>query len=345
MITQNHDSITLMQQQANHSLVDDLYSRGFINQQARDSVLELLYPHRQWGFWTARLLTILGCIFVLSGMVYYFAFNWESMSDSYKLITIQTGIFCAIAGAWAYSLDRLPGQLFLTSACLLVGIFMAVFGQIYQTGADAYELFCAWSILILPWVLISRFAPLWFMWIVIVNTAIQLFWTQAISPGPAHEYFILFILIVLNVCFLALREHFSNENVPWIQDRWHRILLALGILLLAMAPIEILILNSQWNNVSLTLSAILGAFVIIMFLIYYRLKKMDMWVYALTVMSICIILCTAGFELIDKANLNGELEWLLMSVVTLVIFTFGAYILRKSSVPLLLIKKNYYEVL
>ncbi len=340
MITQDHDSITLMQQQANQSLVDDLYRRGFINQQARDSVLELLYPHRQWGYWTARLLTILGCIFVLAGMVYYFAFNWESMSDSYKLITIQTGIFCSIAGAWAYSLDRLPGQLFLTSACILVGIFMAVFGQIYQTGADAYELFCTWVLLILPWVLISKFSPLWFIWIIIVNTAISLFWSQAITLGPEHEYFIFFILIVVNVCFLALREHFSNEHVSWLQDKWHRVLLGIGILLLSMAPIETIIIKAQWENISLILGSVLGAFVLIMFLIYYRLKQVDMWLYALTIMSICIILCTGGFKLIDSMNLNDEIEWLLMAVVTLIIFTLGAYLLRKSSIPIIFDKEK-----
>ncbi len=335
MITQDHDSITLMQQQANQSLVDDLYRRGFINQQARDSVLELLYPHRQWGYWTARLLTILGCVFVLAGMVYYFAFNWESMSDSYKLITIQTGIFCSIAGAWAYTLDRLPGQLFLTSACLLIGIFMAVFGQIYQTGADAYELFCVWALLILPWVLISKFAPVWFIWIIIVNTALILFWSQAISLSPEHEYFIYFILIVLNACFLALREHFSNNNVIWLQEKWQRLLLAIGILLLTMAPIETIIIKSQWDNVSLILSAILGAFVLIMFLIYYRLKQVDMWTYSLTIMSICIIFCTGGFKVIDNMIQNEELEWLLMSIITLIIFTLGAYLLRKSSLPII----------
>ncbi len=40
-------------------------------------------------------------------------------------------------------------------------ILLAVYGQTYQTGADPYELFFGWAILIIGWVAISRFAPLW----------------------------------------------------------------------------------------------------------------------------------------------------------------------------------------
>ena len=43
---------------------------------------------------------------------------------------------------------------------LLTGALLALSGQVYQTGADTFELFAWWAVLILPWVLVSRFSPL-----------------------------------------------------------------------------------------------------------------------------------------------------------------------------------------
>ena len=33
----------------------------------------------------------------------------------------------------------------------MIGLSLAVIGQVYQTGADSYLLFLIWTLLILPW--------------------------------------------------------------------------------------------------------------------------------------------------------------------------------------------------
>ena len=48
----------------------------------------------------------------------------------------------------------------LTIAVLSVGALMALFGQTYQTGADPWQLFFNWAVVIIPFVLISRFTPI-----------------------------------------------------------------------------------------------------------------------------------------------------------------------------------------
>ena len=331
-LNNDHDSITLMQQQANQTIVDDLFRRGFINQQARDCVSQLLYPHLNWGAFTTRFLGILGSLFVISGLVFYFAFNWERMSDSYKLQTLQAGIICCIAGAWAFSLSKLSGQLFLTAGCVLVGIFMAVFGQIYQTGADSYQLFSIWAVLIIPFVLIGRFPALWFLWIVILNFAIGLYWHQVVSSNQNMTYFLFFILIAIDCGFLALREYAQHKNINWCLDRWHRILLAISILLLSLFPIMTLIFNiDDFKDVYITSGALLGISVLFGFIYYYRFKNNDMWVVGASIITLCIILCAGGFKLFDETIRNSELKWLLMSVLTITIFTLGAFTLNKLS--------------
>ncbi|MCP5961019.1 DUF2157 domain-containing protein, partial [Klebsiella pneumoniae] len=40
----------------------------------------------------------------------------------------------------------------LHSVCgLMIGLSLAVIGQVYQTGADSYLLFLIWTLLLLPW--------------------------------------------------------------------------------------------------------------------------------------------------------------------------------------------------
>ncbi len=50
----------------------------------------------------------------------------------------------------------------LLAAGFLFGALFAVFGQIYQTGADSWELFRAWALILLPLALLSRQGGLWF---------------------------------------------------------------------------------------------------------------------------------------------------------------------------------------
>ena len=57
----------------------------------------------------------------------------------------------ALARGVEHGLDAVAGRISLFATAFLSGILLAVFGQVYQTGADPYGLFLAWALLILPW--------------------------------------------------------------------------------------------------------------------------------------------------------------------------------------------------
>ena len=61
----------------------------------------------------------------------------------------------------------------LLSAMILVGGLMALFGQTYQTGADPWQLFFNWALLVFPWVLISRFHVMWLVWLGLLNLSVH----------------------------------------------------------------------------------------------------------------------------------------------------------------------------
>lgn len=136
------------------------------------------------------LLLAVGTGLILSGIIYFFAFNWMEIPPLVKLWGIQFGLAGCVAGAY-FSLNRATGKLLLFSASVLVGVFMAVFGQIYQTGADAYQLFMFWSLLTLGWTLISNFSVQWLLWLIITNMFLALWWTQTgVKGGAIYNYMI-----------------------------------------------------------------------------------------------------------------------------------------------------------
>ena len=52
----------------------------------------------------------------------------------------------------------------LVLAGLFLGALLALLGQIYQTGADTWELFAWWALLLLPWALAGASQALWLLW-------------------------------------------------------------------------------------------------------------------------------------------------------------------------------------
>jgi uncharacterized membrane protein len=328
-MNQHHDSITLLEESAAPEVIESLYRTGLLSQQGREVGMDLLYPNKQWGYWIGNLLLILGWVFILSGIIYFFAFNWHKMSSAYKFSSIQVLILVCLAGAWAHSIDNLKGKLFLTGGCVLIGVFLAVFGQIYQTGADSYLLFLGWAAIIAPFVIIGQFAPLWAIWMLLVNIAVVLFWEQGLSISGEDKSYLLIVLLLLNGAALVLREILFNHKIECLQGRWHRILLCLSILIISFIPISLYIMDKGYDHTPLMLTALVGFLMQMSFLFFYRFTHRDRWVFAMTLLSLSIITCEIGYKFLSMLSLDKTLDFLLMTVIILTVFSVSAYILRK----------------
>jgi len=315
---------------ANRRVVDELYAHGKISFEAKEYALAFLYPADKWGIWASRLLLVVGAALVLSGVVYFFAFNWAKISPVVKLTVIQAAMVGCILGVYICSLKQLFGQILLLSASVLTGVFMAVFGQIYQTGADAYQLFMMWSILTLGWTIVSNFAPQWLFWLVIANTFLILWWNQAFLPTGDIEHSIFVLLSALNGSALAMKECFSSGGSrKWLQVRWLRVALTVATLLPLLIPTLIFVMSPSKASVSLGVASMVGVIGHGLIYIFYRYSARDMWSLALVVLSACIIVEVSVIkslsELLDDAEF---LMFLIMGVATLGIFTFAVVILR-----------------
>jgi uncharacterized membrane protein len=131
-----------------------------------------------------RFLLAIGVLFVVAGIAAFFAYNWADLHQLAKFALIELGIVAAVVLAWWRGLDSLPGRAALFAAAFLVGVLLALYGQVYQTGADPYGLFLGWALLIAGWAIIGRQPAIWFLMLVLANLSLILYWTQVLYPPP-----------------------------------------------------------------------------------------------------------------------------------------------------------------
>jgi uncharacterized membrane protein len=178
--------------------------------------LDALPDRRAWARFLDYLLLTLGALFLTSGIFFFVAYNWDELSRIARFGLVEAALLVAVIIAHWAGLARLGGKVAITVAALLVGALLAVYGQEYQSGADAYSLFGYWALLISGWVLIARFDLLWVGWLALLNVTLWLFWQQAMPGDDAPHAETLF---ALNGAGLLLWEWLEGR-FSWWQQRW-----------------------------------------------------------------------------------------------------------------------------
>lgn len=280
----------------NRRVIDSLFSHNIISNEAKDFALTLLYPKHNWGLWVSRMLLWIGISLILSGIIYFCAFNWAIITPLMKFTSIQLAIFTLIGLSYFYGLEKVIGKVFLLTASVLVGVFIAVFGQVYQSGADAYTLFLTWALLILPWVVISEFAASWIVWMVIANLAIILYSVQVGSYIVRDMMYS--NLIIFNSLFLVIKEYAVLHGASWLSSRGIRKALVIAIIIFAF----ITAINFIFGGFYLAdfVGAGLSLLVHVMFYFVYRYKLRDIFVVSITTISALIILEAFIIKVMDE---------------------------------------------
>jgi uncharacterized membrane protein len=279
-----------------------------------------------WRNFLQTLLLWTGVILVASGVIFFFAYNWQSLHRFGKFALAETVFAAAVIAAWQFGIEKPAGKAALLGAALLTGALLALLGQTYQTGADTFELFASWAALILPWAIAARFAALWLMWIGLLNLSVSMYF-QARAWGMLGLLFgvagILWALFGINVIAMAAWELGLARGIPWL-DRWGVRVLAtltggfattIGILSIVGSP-EI----GKW--------AILAyiAWILAMYF-YYRLRVFDVFMLAGAVLSaIVVIAAFLGKHLLLRGGAGG---FLLIGLVVIGISGAGAWWIRR----------------
>ncbi|MBY8825291.1 DUF2157 domain-containing protein [Sphingomonas colocasiae] len=168
-----------------------------------------------WRTFLGHLTLWLGTVALAAAVIFFFAFNWADLGRFAKFGLVEAAILAGLLACWRLDLDGMPGKAMLVMLSLLTGALLALSGQIYQTGADTYELFAWWAVLILPWVTVSRFSPLWLIWLALINLALFFYFSLSRSADP-----LLWSMFALNTAALILWEAAHRAGLSWLRDNW-----------------------------------------------------------------------------------------------------------------------------
>ncbi|MGO2240706.1 MAG: DUF2157 domain-containing protein [Halomonas sp.] len=207
---------------------------------------------RDWAIFVDRLLLWLGGLALAFAVLFFIAYNWVEMGRWLRFGVVQAAVLLAV-GIAVWAKTRLTLQrVALTSATLLVGVLLALFGQVYQTGADPWQLFFTWALLTLLWVWVARFELLWILWLGLLNLAVGLYFRTWGGPfgALANSDAALWGLLGVNTLALIFWE-WGAYSGRWGEGRWAARLLSAG----SGVPITLLFMSliaemqPMWSSV------------------------------------------------------------------------------------------------
>jgi uncharacterized membrane protein len=267
-----------------------------------------------WKQFLRLFFMSLGVVFSIAGIIFFFAYNWASLHKFVKIGLIEGLVIIATLVALLPNLNKLIKNLALTSAAMLVGVLFAVFGQIYQTGANAYDFFLGWTLFITLWVLISNFAPLWLIYLTLINTTLILYAQQV-----AHDWsfaYITLLLFILNTSFLIffifLGKKISNISIP----NWFTNIIALAAVFVTTIGISTGIFNSYESSFAVL---ILSTIIVFGLGVVYSLKVKSVFYISIIAFSLIVIISALLMKLSNEYFMFLFVTLFIIASVTLVI--------------------------
>lgn len=288
-------------------------------QVARAVEVAKLHPStRAWAVFIDRLLLWLGVLAVTFAALFFVAYNWADMARWLRFGILQAALVSAVGVAVWGKANPLLVSVALTAASLLVGVLLALFGQVYQTGADPWQLFFIWAVFTLPWAWVARFELLWVMWLGLLNLAVGLCfrtWGWPFGALVSSEA-ALWGLFVLNTTALSIWEWDAQRCD--CQGRWVIRLLAVG----SGVPLTLLMMTLiadaglEWSPVLLIYPFWLAALYGI-----YRYWRPDLFMIA----GGCVSVITVITLLLARYTLwEGEWQSGSLLLLAIAVFAMGA---------------------
>lgn len=137
-----------------------------------------------WYRFARVQLLLLGASLVAVGTGFFVAANWDSLSAYTRMAMIAALMTGATLAGARLGLHTLSGRVAALLGGLGFGPLLALVGQTYQTGADAWELFAAWSAVLSAYALVIRFSGAWITAIVLLHTTVFLWIDQWLGGSP-----------------------------------------------------------------------------------------------------------------------------------------------------------------
>ncbi len=256
------------------------------------------------------LFLILGLLFLAFGIMFFFAYNWDKLPNIIKLGIIEIIILTTLIAL--YKSKGAISKLLILLLSFLIGIFLALIGQIYQMGADNWELFFYWTISITPIAIFSHFSLMWIFILVLLNISLALY-------GSIFNFYIFkasLVMVVFNILFFILYEYISRRK-SYLKEFYALKIIGVD----ALFFITIYFIYNLFNK-DINLSSVLIYIIFAGYLFYlYKIKKIDIFMLSILSFSIIVVGGAILLKIFSPNNFNTFL---------ITTFTIGTYFIIAS---------------
>ena len=160
-----------------------------------------------------KFFLIFSIVFLIAGITSFTAYNWATMSNVEKLAVPSVLIIAGLV-AYLFLEKEIYKNLAIFFSSFMIGTLFAVYGQVYQTGADVWILFRNWAIfLIIPMVATGYYSVMTLFSIVVaISTSfyLDLYLSGAIVPFLSS---LIFGVILMVYPFLQKSFKFKFSDI------------------------------------------------------------------------------------------------------------------------------------
>lgn len=140
------------------------------------ALLDLPPSAQRWQWLFDRLLLWLGSLCLGAGLVFFVAFNWQELGRLSRLALLELPLLAMLVLLWKRPMTGGARQALLLAVALNIGALLALVGQTYQTGADPWQLFATWALLLTPLAALGTSPLLWTLCWLLGQLALVLYW-------------------------------------------------------------------------------------------------------------------------------------------------------------------------
>ena len=258
----------------------------------RAALRDFVYSGKDaWQQFLKILFLSLAAGFMLAGLIFFFAYNWDALHKFVKLGIIEALVILLTLTALLMRNNILVRNILLTAASVMIGVLFAVFGQVYQTGADAYDLFLNWTLCTILWVIVAGFAPLWLIWLALVNITVQLYLRQTELSFMTTQL-LLFLVNAISLGMTLLLKYFRSKAIP----QWFIIVLTLAAASIATIAVSTGIFDQVDRKDPMFFLLLAAVIISYAGIIYYAFRQQSVFFIAVTGFSMIIMLSTGILE-------------------------------------------------
>lgn len=303
-----------------HKITRELFQIISRNSQLKEEQLEHLLSEyirpdsKEWHQFLKFTFLTMGIGFATAGIIFFFAYNWDSLSDFFKIGLAEFLVIITTSFVLFSKFPTWVSKTILTGSAMLVGVLFAVFGQIYQTGANTYDFFLVWTIFISVWVFVANFSALWLIFLALVQIT-YIFYLEQV--GPEFELLTNFtVFFIFNAGVIILFHVVKNKwnNIDF--SRWLEVVLALIAVYAGTSGVSFGIHDDKPIHLTILICLVACCYGIA---ILHSYKTKTVFYLSIIPFSLIIIIASLAFKISDDTGMFLFVSLFTIAAVTLTI--------------------------